>query len=87
MNFEITKVDNSQIEQNSEEVPLMKRIDFINDNLLYKGFAEPGVLPSSPSWRIIRITIGNDGDVTEEYADGNANYDNVWNNRTILSYS
>jgi hypothetical protein len=26
------------------------------------------------------------GDVIIEYADGNANFDNVWDNRTSLSY-
>lgn len=34
-------------------------------------------------WRIKRITLPG----TVEYADGNVNFDNVWDDRTTLSYS
>lgn len=63
------------------------RVDFINDNLLYKGEAVVGTLNSTSLWRIRRITIGTDGDITEEWANGNANFVNVWNNRISLNYN
>jgi hypothetical protein len=34
-----------------------------------------------------RITIAADGDVSILFADGNDNYDNIWDNRAALSYS
>lgn len=64
-----------------------KRVDFITDNLLYKGEAPVGSPESSPLWRIRRITIGIDSDVTEVWADGNADFDKVWSDRLSLSYT
>ena len=71
-----------------DEVALAKRVDFIDDTLLYRAEADPGTLDSDNNWRIRRIIIGAvDGDVTEEWAEGNANFDKVWNNRATYSYS
>ena len=70
-----------------EEMVYTSRVDFIDDYLLYKGEAVPGSAASAAAWRIKRITIGIDGDITEEWAGGNANFDKVWNNRLALSYS
>jgi hypothetical protein len=64
-----------------------KRVDFINDNLLYKGEANAGSLESASVWRIRRVEIGLDGDVTETFADGNANFDNAWTDRITKVYS
>jgi hypothetical protein len=52
----------------------------------YLGEAPPGTATSAAKWRIRRITtVGND--VTIEWADGNGNFDNVWDDRVSLSYS
>ena len=69
------------------DVAFAQRVDFITDNLLYRGEAVPGTAPGSNLWRIRRITIGLDNDVTTEWADGNADFDNIWDDRLILSYS
>lgn len=69
-----------------EEMPYSKRVDFITDDELYKGEAAVGSSESSPAWRIRKLTIGLDGDVTEIWADGNSNYDNIWTNRLTYSY-
>lgn len=53
----------------------------------YKGEAAAGVLTSAASWRISRLTIQSDGDTEILWADGNTNYDNIWDNRLSLSYS
>jgi len=50
----------------------------------YVGYAEPGTATSSASWHIQRINATT-GDTL--FADGNTIYDNVWDNRTSLSYS
>jgi hypothetical protein len=87
--YNITKLAPSQIEDTpviTDSQIYAKRVDFINDNLLYKGEAIVGTAPSASSWRIVRITIGNDGDVTNEWANGNTNFNNIWNDRTGLTY-
>jgi hypothetical protein len=54
----------------------------------YFGTAETGSAEGSAVWRIKKIVYGAvDGDVTVTWADGNANFDNVWTNRAALSYS
>ena len=70
-----------------EEMPYAKRVDFVNDNELYKGEAAVGSLPATSVWRICKIVISNDGDVSETWADGNSNYDNSWVDRLTYTYS
>ncbi len=69
-----------------DEKVYSKRTDFITDELLYRGEAAPGSIESDPVWRIRKIAISLDGDVSEEWADGNANFDNVWADRLTLIY-
>lgn len=69
-----------------DEKVYSKRTDFITDELLYRGEAAPGSIESDPVWRIRKIAISLDGDVSEEWADGNANFDNVWADRLALIY-
>lgn len=70
-----------------EDMVYSKRIDFTTESTLYKGEALVGSLEVSAVWRIRYIVIGNDGDVSETWASGNANFDKVWANRASLSYS
>lgn len=69
-----------------DEKVYSKRTDFITDELLYRGEAAPGSIESDPVWRIRKIAISLDGDVSEEWADGNANFDNIWADRLTLPY-
>lgn len=71
-----------------DDVTYAKRTDFENnDTIIYIGEAIPGSIDSASVWRMKRLTLNAEGDVTEEWADGNANFDNIWNNRATLSYS
>lgn len=70
-----------------EDMPYAKRVDFVSDTEFYKGEAAVGEQTSAASWRIQKTILGNDGDVTVTWADGNSNFDNVWDNRVSLSYS
>lgn len=70
-----------------EEVPYAKRVDFVSDSLLYRAEAEVGSDESSASWRIRQITITDGGDMSEKWADGDAKFDNVWNDRQSLNYT
>lgn len=70
-----------------------ERIDFQdNETVIYNGEADPGSLDSQPVWRIKRTTLiepssNLDVEVVVEWADGNAEFDNVWDDRLTLSYS
>lgn len=70
-----------------DELAQAKRVDFITDLLLYRAEAIPGTLDADPAWRIRRLTIGTDDDVTEEWADGVADYTKIWDNRLTYTYS
>lgn len=61
--------------------------DGASPETIYRGTANPGTATSAASWRMERITIAVDGDVTIEFADGNDNFDNIYDNRASLSYS
>jgi molybdopterin-binding protein len=61
-------------------------IDESNPNIIYKGFASPAAKVDDPVWAIQKVS--NTGDVCSyQWADGNKNFDNVWNDRATLSYS
>lgn len=64
-----------------------KRVDFIGETVIYRGEAAVGSATSASVWRIRRITIANDGDIVEEWADGNAAFNKTWDDRYTLSYS
>jgi len=56
------------------------------DGYQYFGRAVTGSLTSAASWQIRRWNLTGFPIVTE-YADGDSLYDNVWDNRTSLSYA
>jgi hypothetical protein len=82
-------IDEVLIQQivSEDEMVYAKRVDCITDDLLYRAEATPGTLDSQPLWRIYRITIGVDGDVTTEWAGGGATFTSVWDDRLTLTYS
>jgi len=61
--------------------------DGLDPEKIYRGGAVPGTLTSAAAWRVEEIVIATDGDVTILFADGNDNFDNIWDNRAALSYS
>ena len=63
-------------------------LDQNTETVLYIGLSAPGTLPSAAAWQIRRLTDTNGGNTsTIEWADGNTKADNVWDNRTGLSYA
>ena len=61
------------------------KIDETDGSVFYAGQALPGTATSAAGWQIQRITLGaNSIDVV--FADGNSNFDNIWDNRLGLSY-
>ena len=61
--------------------------DSVSSTLAYVGKRAPGAASSAAVWQIKRLTFSSAGDVTLEVADGNLNYDNVWDDRASLTYS
>ena len=56
-----------------------------DSNTTYIGKAAPGTLSSSPNWKIQRI-VDTNGDLEIRWADS-ANFSQIWDNRSSLSYS
>lgn len=77
-------------------------IDEATDYITYIGYAPVGVKPTENKWRIQRITtectvpedyptspitdIGTGTNTIIEYADGDYNSQNIWNDRESLIY-
>lgn len=62
-------------------------VDEVSSALSYYGIASPGASESDPVWMIQKIVTGPGNSVAITYADGNAEFDNVWTDRTSLTYS
>lgn len=77
------------IDTATEEEMFAQQVDFIGNDLIYRAEADPGAATSAAVWRIRKIDIDNpsQGDIATTWADGNANFDNVWDDRLGLSYS
>lgn len=71
------------LDQRSDILGSLK-LDQVSSTECYLGEATFAASTSSPLWRIRKIntTVG----VDVKWADGNANYDNVWDDRTSLNY-
>jgi len=71
---------------NTIQAPRAIYVDQLSDGTAYIGIAKPGASGASAIWQIRKLV--NSGTVTQIlWADGNEKFDNVWNNRTSLSYS
>jgi len=53
----------------------------------YIGKAEPGSTTSVAVWQIKRIDETGSPELVVKWADGDRNYDNIWDNRESLDYS
>jgi hypothetical protein len=85
-NTEIVNMKNSISVLNDKLFYECRLVDESNSNVVYRGFANPGVLTSQPVWAIQKIT-NSGGILSYQWADGNKNFDNIWNNRKTLPYS
>ena len=64
---------------------LALQFDGASAPILYLGEAAAGSATSAAAWRIAKIDTTTQVAIT--WADGNTNFDNVWNDRAGLSYS
>lgn len=71
-----------------DDIMYSKRVDFISDEILYRGEAPVGSLETASVWRIRIVTIASsDGDVSETWASGTAEFDKIWSDRATYVYS
>lgn len=72
--------------KSEEEMVYSKRIDFVTDDIIYKAEATAGTPELSAGWRIRKVVISPDGDVSETWASGSTNFDKVWADRSTYTY-
>ena len=66
--------------------PLASQLDQVGGSITYLGEAQPGTITSAASWRIRKI-VETGPDVAITWADGDEDFDNIWDDRLSLSYS
>lgn len=80
---------------NSSGVPLIYNdietefsilIEDLGTGTTYSGKASAGSLSSDAVWQVKKI-VESGGDLTITFADGDTNFDNVWDDRASLTYS
>lgn len=55
---------------------------------VYVGWSDPGTATSAAKWRIYKITYGAGGDAQAiQFANGSTRFDQVWDNRTTVTYA
>lgn len=70
-----------------DEMVYSKRIDFVTEDTLYKAEALVGSSEVDNVWRIRKILISADGDISELWASGSALFNYSWSNRESYIYS
>ncbi len=66
---------------------LALQLDEAAGSITYVGEASIGSATSAAVWRIKRLDESGDPELIILWADGNSNFDNVWDSRASLSYS
>jgi len=78
--------DKQGLDVATASIPFATIIDEPSSSVTYVGVALVGTDTAAAEWQIKRITVS--GTVTTiEWADANAAFDNVWDDRASLSYS
>ena len=71
------------LEQRSDSLGALK-LDQATTTIAYVGEATFAASTSSALWRIRKLDTTTGVDI--KWADGDSNYDNVWDNRASLTY-
>ena len=70
-----------------EEMVFAERTDFATETIIYKAQSVPGTSESASGWRIYKLELGVDGDVTKTWAEGSAAFSFAWSNHLTYTYS
>jgi hypothetical protein len=84
MTLEVTNTNGERLIA-ANPTPYGVRLDEASSTITYVGQAVPGSATSSAVWAIKRLD--STSGLIVLWADGNANFDNVWDSRAGLSYS
>lgn len=72
----------------TEAPALIQRMDYNASNLpIYIGLAIPTSLSSAAVWQIRRLTYTGNNVTLIEFADGDTEFNNIWDNRVSLNFS
>tara|TARA_R110000822_G_scaffold18258_3_gene60498 strand:+ start:1207 stop:1614 length:408 start_codon:yes stop_codon:yes gene_type:complete len=62
------------------------QVDFSVENILYRGESEDRGFGYASIWRISKVSFDLNGNPSVLWADGNSNYDKIWNNHLQYIY-
>lgn len=75
------------IERGPETHGYTVALDWSGTDLLYLGLAPPGSAKADPNWQIRKFTVNGDSNPTDiQYANGSRLFNQIWDNRALLSY-
>ena len=66
---------------------LITALSYVGSNTEYIGNAEPGANKASAVWRISKLSYSGDDLTDIQFADGDEEFDNIWDNRASLNFS
>lgn len=85
------QIDKSKLNNllNSKDLLISKFISSTvdGDQHLHIGKAEPGTADEEPGWFIQRTVVYANGNVFKLIAGGTINFNQIWDDRAVLSYS
>jgi hypothetical protein len=85
LSVETLEYDPSGVMRSKVTNNLATRLDDTADPVLYLGKSPIGSSTSDPVWQIKKVDTTSGVVIT--WADGNADFDNIWDNRTSLTYN
>lgn len=68
-------------------VDLTLLLDDVGGGITYIGTAQPGTATSDADWKIKRLDESDSTDIQILWADGDALFDNIWDDRVSLTYT
>jgi hypothetical protein len=71
-----------------ESTLLQQRWEYTGNNLIYVGYANPGVSESDNAWLIIKYTYDSSNQATHKrFADSSRAFDKNWTDRAGYDYA
>jgi hypothetical protein len=87
--FDVLAVENLEYDgvslQRQQSSNIAVQLDSAADPIIYVGKAPIGSATSSAVWQIVKLDTTSG--LVKTWADGNASFDNIWDNRASLTYN
>ena len=62
-------------------------LGYEGNKLIYQGKAKIGSLTSQAVWQIKKLIYSGDNLTAIQWANGNDSFNNIWDNRNLITYS